>query len=181
MLAPLIQPPAGYISYLGRMGRHCSVLFVHAQHSHWRYDSIDTNFYPTWTRCATAPSWPGRTTIRSRRRQSMNPNPRQRQLCGLSCRESPVRNLNRREAAGSLDYIAFCRMIKTQQPTAPGASLRSFSHNIEDEGLNKGETFHIEARGALHTNVLPRRSFSSTACPLLSTSSVTRRTLEFMP
>ena len=34
------------LSYLGRMGRHCSVLCVHAQHSHRPNGSIDTNLSP---------------------------------------------------------------------------------------------------------------------------------------
>ena len=45
-------------SYVGRMGRHCSVLCVHAQHSHRPDGSIDTNLSPKWTRSSTPPSGP---------------------------------------------------------------------------------------------------------------------------
>ena len=45
-------------SYVGRMGRHCSVLCVHAQHSHRPDGSIDTNLSPKWTRSSTPPPGP---------------------------------------------------------------------------------------------------------------------------
>jgi hypothetical protein len=56
--APLLQPPPPYIPYPALMGRHFSVLCVHAHHSHQPHSRSDRNFCPKCTRSSTAPSCP---------------------------------------------------------------------------------------------------------------------------